>query len=98
MDTHLFLFGQRILQLVLPNLQLLLELPSLLLSNTFLDFTVNSLNAIKMIVFFLSNGEKGGTKRHVSVPESGVSLSPLGFGFPFLHIWSEQPGHVHSPV
>lgn len=38
LDTYLFLFAQGVLQILLPNLQHLLELPSLFLSYVFLNF------------------------------------------------------------
>lgn len=46
----------------------------------------------------ITKWDKIWTKQHMSVPEPGVSLSLLGFGSPFLHIWNEQPDHVHFPA
>lgn len=48
--TDLFLFAQGVFQVLLPNFQHLLELPSLFLLYAFLNFTMNCSNDVKMII------------------------------------------------
>lgn len=49
-STDLFLFAQGVFQILLPNFQHLLELPSLFLLYAFLNFTMNCSNDVKMII------------------------------------------------
>lgn len=50
-DVYLFLFAQGVLQILIPDLQHLLEFPSLFLSDAFLQFIINCSNAVKNVVF-----------------------------------------------
>lgn len=50
-DACLFLFAQGVLQILIPDLQHLLEFPSLFLPDAFLQFNINGSNAVKNIGF-----------------------------------------------
>lgn len=49
-STDLFLFAQGVFQILLPNFQHLLELPSLFLLYAFLNVTMSCSNDVKMII------------------------------------------------